>query len=222
MSYEIVRNCKVCFDSDTGTYYAVLKTASNNCYPHDYSEWTYGKLSDTKEYAFKTKEEVEKALLIEFYHGNLQKGNSKYRRVAREIRKHPELLERYDKIDHAYWRVQRRYWAIDLNDAKVSQERIDQIKNLCKKLYRMAEEELKERLYEFMVTHKDEVKTSTKVKPFTIREKGSQYYVRKVTRTKYYTNYSDDAKPTLFTSRALWDRVTTSSWWQERFEITQV
>ena len=219
MSYEIVRNCRVCFDSETGTYYAVLKTASNNCYPHYYSEWTVGKSSDNKGYTFKTKEELEKLLLIEFFNGNLQKGNSKYRRVAREIRKHPELLERYNKIYHAYRRVQSRFWRLEY---KASKKRVEQVESLCRKLYRMAENELQNRLYEFMITHKDEVKTSTKVKPFTIKEKGSQYYVRKVTKTKYYTNYSDEAKPTLFTSRALWDRVTTSSWWQERFEIEQV
>lgn len=217
MSYEIVRNCRVCFDSETGTYYAILKTASNNCYPHYYSEWTYGKLSDTKEYAFKTKEEIEKALLVEFYYGNLQKGNSKYRRVAREIRKHPELLERYEQLHKEYHDTQTRLWRLEVPDSA----RADELDKICHNLYIESTKELKDALYNFMITHKDEVKTSTKVKPFMIKEKNSGCYVRKVTKTKYYTNYSDD-KPTLFTSRALWDRVTNSSWWQERFEITQV
>lgn len=216
MSYEIVKNCRIEFDTETGTYYAVLKTASNNCFPHYYSEWTIGKSSDTKGYTFKTKEEIERLLLVEFFNGNLQRGNSKYRRVAREVRKYPELLKRYDKIYHAYNRVRRRSWSQNL-----SPERKEELFKLCKTLYTLMEQELEDRLYEFMVTHKDEVKTFTKVKPFTIKEKGSQCYVRKVTKTKYYTNYSDD-KPTLFTSRALWDRVTHNSWWRERFEIVQV
>ena len=218
MSYEIVRNCRVCFDSETETYYAVLKTASNNCYPHYYSEWTYGKLPNKNEYAFKTKEEVEKALLIEFYYGNLQKGNSKYRRVAREIRKHPELLERYEQLHKEYHDTQTRFWRLE--DSKSAEA--DELEKHCHNLYLESTKELKNALYNFMITHKDEVKTSTKVKPFTIRDKNSGYYVRKVTRTKYYTNYSSEAEPTLFTSRTLWDRVTTSSWWQERFEIKQV
>ena len=217
MSYEIVRNCRVCFDPDTGTYYAVLKTASNNCYPHYYSEWKYGKLPCKNGYAFKTKEEVEKALLIEFFNGNLQKGNSKYRRVAREIRKHPELLERYEQLDKEYHDAQVRLGRLKNSD----NTKADELGKICNNLYIESTKELKDVLYNFMITHKDEVKTSTKVKPFTIKEKNSGCYVRKVTRTKYYTNYSDD-KPTLFTSRALWDRVTNSSWWQERFEITQV
>ena len=54
MSYEIVRNCSVLQDKETGKYYAKLKTASNNVYPHYYEEWTLGK--DSK-YNF-TKEEL--------------------------------------------------------------------------------------------------------------------------------------------------------------------
>ena len=218
MSYEIVKNCRVCFDSETETYYAVLKTASNNCYPHYYSEWTYGKLPNKNEYAFKTKEEVEKALLIEFFNGNLQKGNSKYRRVAREIRKHPELLERYEQLNKEYHDTQVKLWRLENSD----NARADEFDKKCHNLYLESTKELKDVLYNFMITHKEEVKTSTKVEPFTIKEKNSGCYVRKVTKTRYFTNYSREDKPTLFTSRTLWDRVTTSKWWQENFEIKQV
>ena len=70
MSYEIVKTCRV-VKKDDGFYYAVLKTASNNVYPRDYSEWTYGKDGSL------TKEEIEKTLLLDFLHGNLKGGNSK-------------------------------------------------------------------------------------------------------------------------------------------------
>ena len=105
MSYEIVRNCSVLQDKETGKYYAKLKTASNNVYPHYYEEWTLGK--DNK-YNF-TKEELEKVLLLEFFHGNLQGGSSRFRKTVQEIcRFDRHLLDRYYKLDKVYYSVSRR------------------------------------------------------------------------------------------------------------------
>lgn len=90
MSYEIVRNCRV-EKGDDGFYYAVLKTASNNVYPRHYSEWTYSKDGSL------TKEELEKDLLLDFFHGNLQGGNSKYMTAARYCTK--DYLQDYYKAN---------------------------------------------------------------------------------------------------------------------------
>ena len=90
MSYEIVKTCRV-VKKDDGFYYAVLKTASNNVYPRDYSEWTYGKDGSL------TKEEIEKTLLLDFFHGNLQGGNSKYMTAARYCTK--DYLQDYNKAN---------------------------------------------------------------------------------------------------------------------------
>ena len=96
MSYEIVKTCRV-VQGDDGFYYAVLKTASNNVYPRYYSEWTYGEKCKLK------KEELEKDLLLEFFRGNLQGGNSKYMVAARYCTK--DYLQGYYKADRVLNKV---------------------------------------------------------------------------------------------------------------------
>ena len=96
MSYEIVKNCRI-VQGDDGFYYAVLKTASNNVYPRHYSEWTY------REKCKLTKEELEKDLLMDFFHGNLRGGNSKYMVAARYCTK--DYLQGYYKTDRVLGKV---------------------------------------------------------------------------------------------------------------------
>lgn len=71
MSYEIVKTLRL-EQKENGSWYAVVKSTSNNVYPKYYSEWTYGK--DDK-YNF-TKEDLQKELLLDFYHGNLKGAKS--------------------------------------------------------------------------------------------------------------------------------------------------
>lgn len=212
MSYEIVRNCSVLQDKETGKYYAKLKTASNNVYPHYYEEWTLGK--DSK-YNF-TKEELEKVLLLEFFHGNLQGGSSRFRKTVQEIRKYDkQLLDRYYKLDKVYYSVSRRIWGTK----EKGNPRYERLSALSKKLYEMRDEEAKTVLYNYMKNHTADINARS-VTPFVVIEKSTGNYVCKITKTKYFTSCWNN-KPHLFTSKELWRRLD-SEWWKEHFIIEQV
>lgn len=71
MSYEIVKTLRL-EQKENGSWYAVVKSASNNVYPHYYTEWTYGK---DEKYDF-TKEELQAEILLDFYNGNLKGAKS--------------------------------------------------------------------------------------------------------------------------------------------------
>jgi hypothetical protein len=212
MSYEIVRNCSVLQDKETGRYYAKLKTASNNVWPHYYEEWTYG-LGDKH----LTKEEIEKQLLLDFFHGNLQGGSSRFRKTVQMIQKYDrQLLDRYYKIDKTYYSVSKRMWAAEDRD----NERYNRLSALSKKLYELRNEEAKNVLYNYMKKNTKDI-NAKKVHPFVIIEKSSGLYVKKVTKTKYFTGGWNN-RPHLFDSKDLWLRVSKSEWWNEHFVIEQV
>ena len=67
MSYEIVKTLSV-KQNEQNKWYAKVVSACNNCYPHYYSAWDYG--------FFDTKEELQKSLLLDFFHGNFHGGTS--------------------------------------------------------------------------------------------------------------------------------------------------
>ena len=164
MSYEIVRNCSVLQDKETGRYYAKLKTASNNVWPHYYEEWTYG-LGDKH----LTKEEIEKMLLLDFFHGNLQGGSSRFNKTVKMIREYDRpLLDRYYKLDKVYYSVSRRMW----REEDRGGSRYERLSNLSKKLYDMRNEEAKTVLYNYMKKNTKDINAS-KVQPFVIIDKSS-------------------------------------------------
>lgn len=71
MSYEIVSRLRL--EKNENGWYAVIKSCSNNVYPHWHEEWTYG-----KDKGF-TKEQLQAEILLDFYHGNLKGAkNTKY------------------------------------------------------------------------------------------------------------------------------------------------
>lgn len=213
MSYEIVRNCRIEYDKENNKYYAVLKTASSNVYPHYYEEWTLGK--DSK-YNF-TKEELEKTLLLEFFHGNLQGGSSRFRKTVKQIRTYDkQLLNRYYKLDKVYYSVSRRVWGAEDRGGS----RYERLSALSKKLYEERNKEAQNVLYDYMKKHTADINART-VSPFVIIEKSSGTYVTKVTKTKYFTSTWSN-RPHLFTSKELWQRVKDSEWWNEHFVIEQV
>lgn len=212
MSYEIVRNCRIEYDKENNKYYAVLKTASNNVYPHYYEEWTLGK--DSK-YNF-TKEELEKTLLLEFFHGNLQGGSSRFRKTVQEIRRFDkQLLDRYYKLDKVYYSVSRKMWSTEDRGGS----RYERLSALCKKLYDMRNEEAKTVLYDYMKKHTADINARS-VTPFVVIEKSTGNYVTKITKTKYFTSCWGN-RPHLFTSKELWRRLD-NDWWKEHFIIEQV
>lgn len=211
MSYEIVRNCSVLQDKETGRYYAKLKTACSNVWPKYYEEWTYG-LGDKH----LTKEELEKMLLLDFFHGNLQGGSSRFRKTVQEIRKYDrQLLDRYYKIEKVYYSVSRRMWRTEDRGGS----RYERLSALCKKLHEMRDEEAKTVLYDYMKKHTADI-NARKVHPFVVIEKSTGNFVTKITKTKYYTSCWNN-NPHLFTSKELWRRLE-NDWWKEHFIIEQV
>ena len=77
MSYEIVRTLSV-KQNEQNKWYAKLVSACNNCSPHYYSAWDYG--------FFDTKEDLQKSLLLDFFHGNFHGGTStKYGQFVKSL-----------------------------------------------------------------------------------------------------------------------------------------
>lgn len=71
MSYEIVSRLRL--EKNENGWYAVIKSCSNNVYPHWHEEWTFGKDKGL------TKEQLQAEILLNFYHGNLKGAkNTKY------------------------------------------------------------------------------------------------------------------------------------------------
>ena len=217
MSYEIVKTCRV-VKKDDGFYYAVLKTASNNVYPRNYSEWTYGKDSEL------TKEEIEKTLLLDFFHGNLQGGNSKYMTAAKYCTK--DYLQKYYKTDRVLGKVYElryklRSRLIALEEVEGQEERkqiiekrIKELEKLSRVLYCERNKRGKEGLYKYFKTG-----NMSNIKGVILKTRGVYTeYVSKVNKCSYrLTN-----KETILTGKATVSRVLTNKWWKDNFEITVV
>ena len=217
MSYEIVKNCRV-VQGDDGFYYAVLKTASNNVYPRDYSEWTYGEKCKLK------KEELEKDLLLDFFHGNLQGGNSKYMTAARYCTK--DYLQDYNKanrvLDKTYslrFKLRNRLIALEEEGQeerrKLIEKRIKELEKLSRVLYCERNKRGKEGLYKYFKTG-----NMSNIKGVILKTRGEVYteYVSRVNKCSYrLTN-----KETILTGKATVARVLTNNWWKDNFDITVV
>lgn len=219
MSYEIVKNCSVLKDKESGKWYARIKSASNNVRPLHYCEWTLG-LDEQYNY---TKEELEKILLLEFLHGNLQRGSSRYRKTVIMVKNHHiQLLNRYYRLDRCIDNIRHRHYKLMFNDNRtpLQEHRYQQINKLSKKLYDMRDREAKEVLYKFMIEHKDII-TNKDVRPYTIQHKYTGEYVTKVTKRSFFTS-AISTEPHIFKSRALWERINSGTWWKERFNIVQL
>ena len=217
MSYEIVKNCRI-VQGDDGYYYAVLKTASNNVYPRDYSEWTYGKDGSL------TKEEIEKTLLLDFFHGNLRGGNSKYMIATRYCTK--DYLQGYYKTDRVLGKVYElryklRNRLIALEEVKGQEERrkliekrIKELEKLRRVLYCKRNKRGKEGLYKYFKTG-----NMSNIRGVILKTRGLYpTYVSRVNKCSYrLTN-----KETILTGRVTVARVLTNNWWKDNFEITVV
>ena len=217
MSYEIVKTCRV-VKKDDGFYYAVLKTASNNVYPRYYSEWTYGEKCKLK------KEELEKDLLLDFFHGNLQGGNSKYRTAARYCPK--DYLQEYNKayevINKAYslkYKLRNRLVALEGVEGqeerrKLIEKRMDELEALCCKVRMKRDNYAREGLYKYFKTG-----NMSNIRGVILKTRGVYTeYVSRVNKCSYrLTN-----KETILTGKATIARVLTNKWWKDNFEITVV
>ena len=217
MSYEIVKNCRIVQGED-GYYYAVLKTASNNVYPRHYSEWNY------REKCKLTKEELEKDLLLDFFHGNLQGGNSKYMTAARYCTK--DYLQDYNKanrvLDKTYslrYKLRSRLIALEEVEGqeerrKLIEKRMKELEKLSRVLYCTRNKRGKEGLYKYFKTG-----NMSNIKGVILKTRGVYTeYVSRVNKCSYrLTN-----KETILTGKATVARVLTNKWWKDNFEITVV
>ena len=217
MSYEIVKACRV-VKWDDGYYYAVLKTASSNVYPRHYSEWNY------REKCKLTKEELEKDLLLDFFHGNLQGGNSKYMVAARYCTK--DYLQDYNKanrvLDKTYslrYKLRSRLIALEEVEGqeerrKLIEKRMKELEKLSRVLYCTRNKRGKEGLYKYFKTG-----NMSNIKGVILKTRGVYTeYVSRVNKCSYrLTN-----KETILTGKATVARVLTNKWWKDNFEITVV
>ena len=214
MSYEIVKTCRV-VKGDDGFYYAVLKTASNNVYPRHYSEWIY------REKCKLTKEELEKDLLLDFFHGNLQGGNSKYMTAARYCTK--DYLQKYYKanrvLDKAYslrFKLRDRLKEVERQEERkqIIEKRMDELEALCCKVRMKRDNYAREGLYKYFKTG-----NMINIKGVILKTRG--FYTEYVSRVNK-CSYRLTNKETILTGKATVARVLTNKWWKDNFEITVV
>ena len=217
MSYEIVKTCRV-VKGDDGYYYAVLKTASNNVYPRYYSEWIYGEKCKLK------KEELEKDLLLDFFHGNLQGGNSKYMTAAKYCTK--DYLQKYyktdrvlDKVHELRYKLRSRLVALEEVEGQkerkqIIEKRIKELEKLSRVLYCERNKRGKEGLYKYFKTG-----NMSNIRGVILKTRGAYTeYVNRVNKCSYrLTN-----RRTILTGRATVARVLNNKWWKDNFEITVV
>ena len=214
MSYEIVKTCRV-VKNDNGFYYAVLKTASNNVYPRHYSEWTYG---ETRKL---TKEELEKDLLLDFFYGNLQGGNSKYMIAARYCTK--DYLQGYykanrvlDKVYELRYKLRNRLKEVEGQEERkqIIEKRIKELEELSRVLYYERNRRGKEGLYKYFKTG-----NMSNIRGVILKTRGAYTeYVSRVNKCSYrLTN-----KATILTGKATVARVLTNKWWKDNFDVTVV
>lgn len=214
MSYEIVKNCRV-VQGDDGFYYAVLKTASNNVYPRYYSEWNY------EEKCKLTKEELEKDLLLDFFQGNLQGGNSKYMIAVKYCTK--DYLQGYykanrvlDKVYELRYKLRNRLKEVEGQEERkqIIEKRIKELEKLSRVLYLERNKRGKEGLYKYFKTG-----NMSNIRGVILKTRGVYTeYVSRVNKCSYrLTN-----RETILTGKATVARVLTNKWWKDNFEITVV
>ena len=214
MSYEIVKTCRV-VKNDNGFYYAVLKTASNNVYPRHYSEWTYGETCKL------TKEEIEKNLLLDFFYGNLQGGNSKYMIAAKYCTK--DYLQGYykanrvlDKVYELRYKLRNRLKEVEGQEERkqIIEKRIKELEELSRVLYYERNRRGKEGLYKYFKTG-----NMSNIRGVILKTRGVYTeYVSRVNKCSYrLTN-----KETILTGKATVARVLTNNWWKDNFDVTVV
>ena len=193
MSYEIVKSVKVV--NENNEWYAQINSTANNIRPYDYYTWNYGK---GKGY---DKETLEKHLLLDFFYGNLQKGISKYNKIA-QLARNNNCMDKYKKYDRVYYKALHRYYATK------NPERKQELSALQTKIDKLKADEAKTQLYNLMKNKPETIK-------FALKEKFSNRYAKRVNRL----TVSMSTTRRVFSDPVLWHKVNTEKWWQENFII---
>lgn len=209
MSYEIIRTLRL-EQKENGSWYAVIKSACNNVYPKDYSEWTYGK--DDK-YNL-TKEELQKEILLDFYYGNFHGGKStKYGKFMtflggswgcrNEKSRACNTYHFYDKLSD---RLRNEY--LSKTEKGCWEFGTDEYNKYCErssKLRKRQDRELKRYLYkefcEFSDTCKPTIVRIWEQNWQTKEWHGTNSYLHQYKRSRKYANLSNFEGATKFTSK---------------------
>lgn len=192
MSYEIVKNIRIIPNPENKSEYIIVcKSASNNCFPHYYNEWTYGKGAGL------TKEQLEKMVLTDFFKGNLQGGQSSYckfvKRVCMWYDEYPPMFNKYKKLSRMHDKILRRLFGqYHGKDCARKQE----LNTLCDKIEDMKRKELEDVLYGLYYSDDYKQYKSKKVKPFIIIARKTGDYVYQMNKRTYYRS----SQPRIFTS----------------------
>ena len=174
MSYEIIKSIKVKKSETNNEYVAEINSASNNCYPRYFSTYTCFEGKGL------SKEEVEKQILLDYFLGNIQKGNNKYHNTVEKVgtwgSKRSNLLENYYQFSLEKDRVFQNYHG---------DEYFTKLKEINEK-YKGIYEEVAETLYK--VLNKE-----IKIKPsyYILCDKEyHQKYVAKLNTKTYRVTYN--------------------------------
>lgn len=202
MSYEKVKNCRI--EQREGGWVAIIKSACNNVRPLTYREWAYGKDEGW------TKEQLEKALLLDFFHNNLQGGTSKYRTAAKQAYR-MGYMNKYMRMDRI---IDRLY----IHCKNLSAARKEQVQATIDRIYKARDAEAKNALYKCFL---EGGAKKTKIR-FVVRRllaNGVMEYVTKINRFSYRTS----ATPKVFTNPDLFFSVSDSSFWAaEGYKVERV
>ena len=162
---------------------------------------------------------------MDFFHGNLQGGNSKYRTVAKYCPK--DYLQEYNKayevINKAYslkYKLRSRLIALEGAEGqeerrKLIEKRMDELETLCRKVHMKKDTYAREGLYKYFKTT-----NMSSIKGVILKTRNEEYteYVSKL----YLYSYKFTNKETILTGNATIARVLSNNWWKEHFEVTVV
>jgi len=190
MSYEIVKNLRV-RKGDNG-YVADVVSASSNEFPKYYNKWTLGKNEGY------SRGELEKRILLDYLHGEFQKGKNKYLDVA-NLARYFGYLKKYDRIYTLYNKA--------LKYASTSRNK-KHFLNRAEALRQAFYKEGREALYKALMDGASSIK-------FIIKDKNTGKYVTKINRTTFVRGYS----PKVFDSTSIFREVTENDFWRENFMV---
>lgn len=200
MSYEIVKNIRVAPNPENKSEYIMICTsACNNCTPHYYEEWTYGKGKGF------TKEQMEKQVLVDFFKGNLQRGQSKYYKFIKRVGNWSnvsklEEFQEYNRLDKVIGKVRKAMWG--RYSDKRNTARYEQVSKLLETLVYRQQKVLENTLYALFTNKSNQELLKNTVPPFTVTVKSTGSYVRQINKRTYYTC----SQPHIFTSASVYYR----------------
>ena len=162
---------------------------------------------------------------MDFFHGNLRGGNSKYMVAARYCTK--DYLQEYyktdrvlDKVYNLRYKLRSRLIALEEVEGQEErkqriEKRMKELEKLSRVLYCKRDKRGKEGLYKYFKEG-----DMSNIRGVILKTRGGAYteYVNIVNKCSYrLTN-----RRTILTGRVTVARVLTNKWWKENFDVTVV